>query len=70
MEYKLVIGDGITKSSELIPIEVISESEVKIIRIGGRDYSAIFSRVLDRNIILEHIHNNDDVGMHREWRCH
>lgn len=68
MEYKLVIGDGITKSSELIPIEVISESEVKIIRI--RDYSAIFSRVLDGNIILEHIHNNDDVGMHREWRCH
>lgn len=70
MEYKLVIGDGITKSSELIPIEVISESEVKIIRIGGRDYRAIFSRFLDGNIILEHIHNNDDIGMHQEWRCH
>lgn len=70
MGYKLVIGDGITKSSELIPIEVISESEVKIIRIGGRDYRTIFSRFLDGNIILEYIHNNDDVGMHREWRCH
>ena len=70
MEYKLVIGDGITKSSELIPIEVISKSEGKIIRIGGRDYRGIFSRVLDGNIILEHIHNNDDIGMHQEWRCH